>query len=227
MNIKKTKRLFYFITIFALTGLAGAKIESRSYFHRNGCEIQSTDTPFAFHSGDIIFQTSLSRQSKAIQIATKSKFSHCGIVYKINNDFFVFEAIQPVVLTPLQKFIQRGENGKYVVKRHKNEAAVFTPEVLTKMKLMADSFNGKNYDFTFEWSDEKLYCSELVWKLYKRAANVEVGELEKLKTFDLSDPLVKRILKQRYGDKVPMNELVISPESIFKSDQLETVYSKN
>ena len=28
--------------------------------------------------GDLIFQTSLSAQSKAIQLATKSKYSHCG-----------------------------------------------------------------------------------------------------------------------------------------------------
>ena len=32
--------------------------------------------------GDLIFQTSLSQQSKAIQLATKSKYSHCGIIYK-------------------------------------------------------------------------------------------------------------------------------------------------
>jgi hypothetical protein len=33
-------------------------------------------------NGDIIFQPSQSKQSKAIQIATKSKYSHCGIIYK-------------------------------------------------------------------------------------------------------------------------------------------------
>lgn len=33
-------------------------------------------------NGDIIFQTSTSGQSKAIQIATGSKYSHMGIIYK-------------------------------------------------------------------------------------------------------------------------------------------------
>lgn len=47
-------------------------------------------------NGDLIFQTSLSGQSKAIQIATKSKYSHCGIIYIDNGRFYVFEAIQPV-----------------------------------------------------------------------------------------------------------------------------------
>jgi hypothetical protein len=32
--------------------------------------------------GDIIFHKSLSSQSEAIQIATHSEYTHCGIVYK-------------------------------------------------------------------------------------------------------------------------------------------------
>ncbi len=41
--------------------------------------------------GDLIFQTSMSAQSKAIQLATKSKYSHCGLIYKDGNGFYVFE----------------------------------------------------------------------------------------------------------------------------------------
>jgi hypothetical protein len=41
-------------------------------------------TGFAgFQNGYIIFQTSTSGQSKAIQITTGSKYSHMGIVYKL------------------------------------------------------------------------------------------------------------------------------------------------
>lgn len=48
-----------------------------------------TDTT-GFQNGDIIFQTSNSGQSKAIQIATGSKYSHMGIIYKQGNDYFVY-----------------------------------------------------------------------------------------------------------------------------------------
>ncbi len=44
-----------------------------------------TDTA-GFQNGDIIFQTSTSGQSKAIQIATGSKYSHMGIIYKQGED---------------------------------------------------------------------------------------------------------------------------------------------
>ena len=176
-------------------------------------------------NGDLIFQTSLSGQSKAIQLATKSKYSHCGLIYKDGNDFYVFEAVQPVKRTALDKWIARGQDGKYVIKRLKNADQVLTPATLTKMKEVGDQFNGKNYDLTFEWSDDKIYCSELIWKIYQRATGIEIGKLEKLSDFDLTNEAVKQKMKARYGDKIPTNEIVISPASIFDSELLTTVKS--
>ena len=177
-----------------------------------------------FQNGDIIFQTSTSDQSKAIQIATNSKYSHMGILYKNGSDFFVYEAIQPVKLTPLSDWIKRGKNGHYVVKRIKNSQKLLTPKVLKKMKLIGEKYAGKNYDLYFEWSDSRIYCSELVWKIYKEAVGVEIGELEKLKDFNLSDKSVKKKLKERYGNNIPKEELVISPASMFDSDHLITIF---
>jgi len=174
-------------------------------------------------NGDLIFQTSLSGQSKAIQLATKSKYSHCGLIYKDGIEFYVFEAVQPVKRTPLHKWIARGKDGKYVIKRLKNAAQVLTPSTLTKMKQVGDQFNGKNYDLTFEWSDDKIYCSELIWKIYKRATGIEIGKLEKLSDFDLTNEAVKKKMKERYGDKIPSSEIVISPAAIFDSELLTTV----
>jgi uncharacterized protein YycO len=176
-------------------------------------------------NGDLIFQTSLSGQSKAIQIATNSKYSHCGIVYSNNGRFYVFEAIQPVRKTPLDKWIARGENRHYVIKRLKNADQVLTAETLQKMKRECEKFKGKNYDLTFEWSDEKIYCSELIWKVYQRATGIEIGKLEKLSDFNLTHEAVKKKMKERYGDKIPTEEIVISPTAIFNSDLLMTVKS--
>lgn len=174
-------------------------------------------------NGDIIFHTSLSSQSKAIQLATKSTYSHCGIVFKEGNQFYVFEAIQPVKKTPLNSWIKRGKGNKYVVKRLKNADQILTPAVLKKMKQLGDAFNGKNYDFTFEWSDDNMYCSELIWKIYKRTTGLEVGKLQKLKEFDLSSDIVVEKMKSRYGNKIPFEETVISPSAIFESSLLKTV----
>lgn len=174
-------------------------------------------------NGDIIFQTSLSQQSKAIQLATNSIYSHCGIIFNKQGKLYVYEAIQPVTSTPLDKWIARGKNGHYVIKRLKNVDQILTTETLQKMKQEADKFKGKNYDLTFEWSDDNIYCSELIWKIYQRATGLEIGQLEKLSDFDLSHQTVKQKMKERYGDEIPMNEPVISPASIHNSELLITV----
>jgi len=177
-----------------------------------------------FENGDIIFQTSKSSQSKAIQIATKSKHSHMGIIYQKDNEFYVFEAIQPVKLTPLNEWIKRGENGHYVVKRLKNSKKILTSENLSKMKAIGDKYIGKDYDLYFEWSDKRIYCSELVWKIYKETLGIEIGKLETLSDFDLSNEIVQKKMKERYGNNIPQNELVISPAAMFNSNKLKTVY---
>ena len=178
-----------------------------------------------FHDGDIIFQTSLSEQSIAIQLATNSKYSHCGIIYQNANGLQVLEAIEPVKFTPLKEWVKRGENGKFVVKRLKNADSNLTPAVVGRMKSVGNSFISKHYDHAFEWSDEKIYCSELVWKIYKEGANLEVGKFQKLKDFDLSAGPVQQKIRERYGQKIPLEEKVVSPAAIFESELLETVFA--
>jgi uncharacterized protein YycO len=177
-----------------------------------------------FQNGDIIFQTSRSGQSKAIQLATRSEYSHMGIIYLQNDEVFVYEAVQPVKLTPLKEWISRGEKQKFVVKRLKNAEETLTSANLAKMQQVGEKFIGKDYDLFFEWSNKRIYCSELVWKIFKEALNIEVGELQALKDFDLSNPVVKAKLEERYGKSVPLKEPVISPVSMFNSDKLKTVY---
>jgi uncharacterized protein YycO len=129
-------------------------------------------------------------------------------------------------LTPLAEWINRGENGHYVIKRLANAKQVLTSTTLTKMKQVGEQFNGKSYDIYFEWSDDKIYCSELVWKIYKQAADIEIGELEQLADFDLSNDIVKAKMKERYGENIPMDEKVISPAAMFDSDKLVTIEEK-
>lgn len=186
---------------------------------------KETESVKEFQNGDIIFQTSTSSQSKAIQLATKSKYSHMGIIYKQNGKYYVYEAVQPVKLTPLDSWIKRGEDEHFVVKRLKNAEKLLTPKILQKMKQIGEKYKDKSYDLYFEWSDSRIYCSELVWKIYKQAIGVEIGELQKLNDFDLSNEVVKAKLSERYGNNIPLNELVISPAAIFNSDKLIMVFS--
>lgn len=175
--------------------------------------------------GDIIFQTSRSDQSKAIQLATHSKFSHTGILYKKGKSWFVFEATGPVKSTPLKEFIADGEGGHFTVMRLK-DSKILTPGALAKLKAAGSAYLGKPYDPYFEWSDDRIYCSELVWKTYKRALGIEIGKLRPLGTFDLSSHVVISKLQERYGKKVPLGENVIPPSALADSGLLVKVQEK-
>jgi len=176
--------------------------------------------------GDIIFQTSQSEQSIAIQKATHSQYSHMGIVFIRDGSPYVYEAIKTVQYTPIRKWVDRGEEGHYVVKRLREADRILTPQAVKKLRQACTKFQGKPYDSYFEWSDKRIYCSELVWKIYDRGIGIRLGRLQKLRHLDLSDPIVKTKMKERYGSKVPLKETVISPGEMFSSDLLVTVNEK-
>lgn len=176
-------------------------------------------------NGDLIFQSSLSGQSKAIQLATRSTYSHCGMVFQADTgrrEWYVLEAVQPVQWTPLASWIARGEGRHYVVKRPQVDPPL-SDQALIVVKDAGEQFLGRNYDLYFNWSDERIYCSELIWKAYHQATGLELGKLQQLREFDLSDPMVAEKLKERYVAKLPLDEMVISPASIFESPLLITV----
>jgi len=221
------KKTILLIALILVGGLYAKRkyYEPKQRLEKARNEVRKLTDSNKLREGDLIFQTSLSRQSRAIQLATKSKYSHCGLIYKDRNEYYVFEAVQPIKQTPLDMWIARGQDGKYVIKRLINADQVLTPATLAKMKQVGNKFTGKNYDLTFEWSDNKLYCSELIWKIYQRATGLEIGKLEKLSDFDLTNDAVKHIMKVRFGKRIPLNERVISPAAIFESELLITVMS--
>lgn len=176
----------------------------------------------AVREGDIVFQTSKSSQSLAIQLATHSKYSHVGVVVEKDGKLVVLEAVQPVKYTPVEKWIARGEGAHVVVKRLADDAK-WTEEVRKKLRDSGAKLVGKDYDLAFGWSDERIYCSELVWKLYRDALGVELSLLKQLKDFDLSAKPVKAKLRERYGDKLPLEEKVVAPQDLFESKLLLTV----
>ena len=183
--------------------------------------------PAAPADGDLVFQSmGSSSQGKAIELATRSPYSHMGIVFVKGAAVYVLEAVGPVKYTPFADWIAQGDGGHYVVRRLRDAERLLTRDAVRKLKKAAKPFVGKPYDHYFGWSDKRIYCSELAWKIYRNALGIEIGKPAKLREFDLGHPLVKAKLKERYGDAVPLDEPVISPGRMFESELLETVESR-
>ena len=172
-----------------------------------------------FKDGDIIFQSSPSQQSAAIEEATQSPYSHCGIIFYENNVAYVYEAVQPVGKRTLGDWIENGVNGTYIVKRLKDSTLIGANEI-AEMKKFALSQFGKNYDGVFNWSDKEMYCSELVYKCYWNACQIKLTAPLPLRDFNIDGPIVRKVMKQRYGNEIPYDELMVSPDQLFKSSKL-------
>jgi len=175
-----------------------------------------------FRAGDIIFISNSSGQGKAIQLATKSKYTHVGIILNDNGNLMVYHAVEPVKKNTIAEFLEYSADGRYELMRLK-DPSVLTDAVQKKLTALATAQLGKHYDLAFSWDDKQLYCSEYVWKIYKEATGLELGALKPLGSFDLSHPAVQAKLKERYGNDIPLKENMIAPGDMHDSPLLTKV----
>ena len=176
---------------------------------------------YDFQDGDIVLQGDASIQARAVTQATDSPYTHCGVVFEHEGKWMVIEAIQPVQVTSMENFASRSMPGTFKAMRLKKPVPA---ENVRKAYTWAEKQKGKNYDVQFRWDDEKLYCSEFVWKLYEQAG-VELCEKRPFRDYNLDAPMVKAMINQRYGDKskLPLDEPAVAPSDIAASKLLVEV----
>jgi hypothetical protein len=136
---------------------------------------------------------------------------------------YVIEANGTTKINSLKRFIKRGTGKKFVVLRLKNSL-----NKRQQLKLVKEGkrYIGKKYDGKFGWSDKRIYCSELVFKIYKRALNITLNKPEKIGDFYSSwNPITLKFAKRVYGKRIPFNEKIITPKRLYDSDLLATIYN--
>jgi uncharacterized protein YycO len=158
-----------------------------------------------------------------IQRATRSPFNHMGVIFLRDGRPFVLEAHDGVEATPLEVWAARGEDDRYVVKRLRDADSVLKPGTLDRMRTEGRRLFGRPYDSAFGWDDDRLYCSELVWKIFERGAGVRIGEPRPLRDDNLQDSSVVAELRKQFGEAVPLDELMVAPADMFASTLLVSV----
>ena len=226
-KLKNTNHDFYKVFFFVISLIGVVFLVSFSCFNRKLPQTTETEIKsikIQVQDGDLIFQSSQSKQSQAIEIATDSKYSHCGIVFFENDVPFVYEAVQPVGKRKMTDWISSGVNQTCVIKRFKGIDTV-SNNALLKMIKYATSHFGKNYDAYFSWTDKEMYCSELIYKTYLNGLNFKLAIPKMLRDFNLDAPVVRKIMRERYGENIPYDELMISPGQLYDSPYLISVYT--
>ena len=68
-----------------------------------------------------------------------------------------------------------------------------------------------------------MYCSELVWKIYKSGAGIELSTPRSMDSYRLGDKKVKAIIKERWGDTINWKEPMVAPSDLADSPLLEVI----
>lgn len=188
--------------------------------------------------GDIIFQYSGSRQSLPILIASRSVYTHMGIIAVSRaGEPVVLEASNPVKATPLDEWIGRGVGGRITIKRHEGLTAAQASGVLAA----ADALMGKPYDIFFLDGRDEIYCSELVRIAYEDGAQIELGHSEKVGSLDIDWAPVRKLIEQRWQRhpmcrngqkdnftacyKAILEQSLVTPVSIARDPNLTLVFT--
>ncbi len=188
------------------------------YLLLTGCASSGPITSYTPQQGDIVFQ-SLPHMPviDAIEGSTHSPFSHCGILVKQDNVWHVLEAIGPVRLTRLERWVGQGREEAFAVYRLK---PAFQPKV-EAMITAAEKFIGLPYDIQYEMDDEKIYCSELIYKGFLKASGERMGKTVKLGDLDWRPH--EKVIRAIAGDPVPLTREMITPRNLAQAEQLEAV----
>jgi hypothetical protein len=156
-----------------------------------------------------------------VRALTGSRWTHMGVIFNEPAGSVVLEAVSPVRKTPFRDWVRRARDQIYVVKRLRDADARLPAEVVEKMRKLGATWLGRPYDIRFRWDDDALYCSELAYKLFDRAAQVRLGKLERAADMNLNDERVQKALRRRFaGAKFDPTETVVTPDSIFNDQQL-------
>jgi hypothetical protein len=190
---------------------------------------------FQWQNGDLIFQTSESKQSWPIMWASKSVYSHVGIIEVIGNRKFVIEAISPVSRTDLNSWISRGRFSRFSIYRFKG----LNEKQGLKVVAEAKKYLGRPYDIFFSFKNNSIYCSELAYLAFK-GIQKEVGHVQRISDIDADNWFVKYLAKQRWKNHPTcqlnhaksfeecwpeiLNENIITPDGLTEDSQFEKVY---
>ena len=187
--------------------------------------------PPALHDGDLIFQTSQSGQSTAIFAATRSLYTHMGIVAHRGSDLVIIEAAGPVRETPLRDWARHGRFARYAIYRRD-----LTEGQAATILAAARALKGRPYDLFFSFDNRAIYCSELPYVAY-RAAGIDIGRVQKVADLHIAG-LAKGLIDKRWRNDPDcagldadrcyariMQQSLITPVAISRDNSFYRIYS--
>lgn len=169
--------------------------------------------------GDVLMQSlPHSELVDAIETASRSPWSHCGILVKRDGHWQVAQALMNVHYTPLIEYLIQDRDLRVTSFRMKG----LTEEQKVKLQPGIAKLLGKPYDINYEPDDRKIYCSELVWKVYDRELGVHWSEWDAFGTLNWKP--VEAFVRNVERGKLPLDRMMITPAGLTKTDKVARVF---
>lgn len=132
-------------------------------------------------TGDLLFQILNKDSAFNKPKNVDSTYNNIGIAFIDGQNYALLETMAQVQYVSLRQWVKNGNDEYYVVKRLRNADSLFTSAGIQKLSSEARNNILKKYDTSSDWTDEKMYNAELIWKIYKRSLNIELGKLDTIK----------------------------------------------
>jgi hypothetical protein len=216
---KKKKMLKILLSLGILTVLSSLTLVYKIFLFKTQANGQNPEIIFPdkieLLNGDLIFRRGRSIESRIVLISdSDSEYSHVGLIcYRSGEPFVVHsvpaengEATELLKMEHIDDFLSEDKATRFAVYRLKDSlkrAAFIASEYAYNCYFREYHFDNQ-YDLS---SDKNLYCTELIWKAYKKAG---------------IDLVQNRFLKINFTF---ISKAVIMPSSIMKSKHLKLIYS--
>ena len=128
-------------------------------------------------SGDIIFTRGISMKSFVVLLLNRStdRYSHCGVIFREKDKYFIIHSTPTpidkkngrIVREPLDDFFSFNNITLTSIYRVDNGHKKYIDSSLCIIKhFLQDKIA---FDDDFQLTNQKLYCTELIWLAYKNA----------------------------------------------------------
>lgn len=202
-----------------------------------GSPAKSVEIP-PLKTGDLVFQTTSGGQSTAIMFASRSIYTHMGMVEldKAGKPL-VIEAVGPVRTIPFSKWIAKGVGQRVTIKRIRGLSEADANSAVAR----AHVYDGRPYDVFFYETRDAIYCSELVHAAFKEGPNLSLGVEEKVSDLKIDNVAAKKLIEQRWRKhpacqtkqtanfktcfNLILNQKLVTPASIARDAKLDLVYT--